>query len=396
MSEVHASADTAPGPDGGRPDEQSRRARRRARQQAEAAPWRGPHRRYDILKEGTIAMVVVVILVAVLAILFSSPDVPAVTLQEWASAQPIGFTQIALSELNGTSTSATYGPPYNHGSGSVQYVYGVSIQRAVGVTDPIDPAKDFVLDPLGTVSGQPALTAALHSYERAPEATKMAWDAAYGRALSKATVVDTRMVVPPGNYGPVGTMLAGFLSMARSGGLDAQLVAHASFYTTNYTNPILFLGDSAVAQPNSYWNKIVTAQKMQGTQWGMMNETGSWPGQPWLWLYTMWYQVDPMRTSRNADVEVIAIMTVLSLGLLLVPFLPGIRDLPRKIPVHRLVWKEYYRTYGAASSSASSSGGPVPAGGTSTGPDRTGPGGLGGSGSADSGDGGAAPSPGAP
>jgi len=328
-------------------DANTRRARRDARRRLEAAPWRGPVRRYDILKEGTIALVVVVILVAVLAILFSSPDVPAVTLQEWASAQPVGFTQIALSELNGTSTSATYGPPYNHGSGSVQYLYGVSIQRAIGVTDPIDPAKDFVLDPLGTESGQPALTAALHRYNRAPEATKMAWDAAYGTALSKASVVDTRMVVPPGNYGPVGTVLAGFLAMARSGGLDAQLVAHSDFYTTNYTNPILFLGDSAVAQPNSYWNNIVTAQDMQGTQWGMMNETGSWPGQPWLWLYTMWYQVGPMHSSRNGDVEVIAIMTVLSLGLLFVPFIPGIRDLPRKIPVHRLVWKDYYRTYGS-------------------------------------------------
>jgi hypothetical protein len=327
----------------------SRQARRRQRQRLESAPWRGPVRRYDILKEGTIALVVVVILVAVLAILFSSPDVPAVTLQEWASAQPVGFTQIALSELNGTSNSATYGPPYNHGSGSVQYLYGISIQRAIGVTDPIDPAKDFVLDPLATISGQPALTVALHSYNRAPEATRMAWDAAYGKALSKASVVDGRLVVPPGAYGPVGTMLTEFLAMARSGGLDAQLVAHSDFYTTNYTDPILFLGDSWKAQHGaSYWGKIVTAQKMSGTQWGVMNETGSWPGQPWLWLYTMWYQVGPMRTSNNGDIEVLAIMTVLSLGLLFVPFIPGIRDLPRKIPVHRLVWKDYYRTYGSS------------------------------------------------
>jgi hypothetical protein len=51
------------------------------------------------------ALVVVVLLVAVLAILFSSPDVPPVTLQAWSSAQPIGFTHIALSELEGTSTT---------------------------------------------------------------------------------------------------------------------------------------------------------------------------------------------------------------------------------------------------------------------------------------------------
>jgi len=319
------------------------RQMRAARRRAEAAPWRGPVRRYDILKEGTIALVVMVILVAILASLFSSPDIPAVTLQEWASAQPKGFTQIALSELNGTSTTAQYGPPYNHNHGSLQDLYGVSIQAAVGVTDPIDPAKDFVLDPLGTISGQPALTAALHRYDAASAGQRSRWLSAYGKALMTATVVDSRLVVAPGSYGPVGTMLNSFLGMARSGGLDAQLVAHSSFYTTNYTNPIMFLGDSAVAQPNSYWNKIVTAQKMEGTQWGVMNETGSWPGQPWLWLYTMWYQVPPMKTSQNGDIEVLAIMTVLSIGLILVPFIPGLRSIPRLIPVHRLVWRDYYR-----------------------------------------------------
>ena len=347
----------------------SPRQQRAFHRAAEAAPWNGPHRRYDILKEGTIALVVVVLLVAILSILFSSPDVPPVTLQAWSSAQPIGFTRIALSELEGTSTSATYGPPYNHGSGSVQDIFGVSIQRAIGVTDPIDPSKDFVVDPLSTVSGQPALKAALLRYRSADQQTRQSWELAYGRALSKAKMVDSQLEVPPGNYGPVGTMLVSFLSMARSGGLEAQLVAHSAFYMTNYTNPLLFIGDSAVAQPSSYWNKIVTAQKMQSHQWGMMNETGSWPGQPWLWLYVMWYQVPPMSTSHNGDVEVIAIMTVLSLGLVFVPFIPGIRDLPRWIPVHRLVWKDYYRTYGLASRGRSGEGTSPPTGSAAAGPE---------------------------
>jgi len=337
---------TVPAP-GGASAPATGRARRKARRALEGAPWRGPVRRYDILKEGTIALVVVAVLVAVLAILFSSPDVPPVTLQAWASAQPVGFTQIALSELEGTSTSATYGPPYNHGSGSVQYLFGVSIQRAIGVTNPIDPAKDFVLDPLATVTGQPALTAALRRYGSADAAQRMAWEQAYGRALAKSPMDGPVLVVPRARYGPVATMMARFLAMARSGGLDAALVAHAPFYNTNYTIPILVLGDSAVAQPASYWNNILTAQRMQGDQWGVMNETGSWPGQPWLWLYTMWYQISPMSTSSNGDIEVVAIMTVLSLALLAVPFIPGVRDLPRLVPVHRLIWRDYYRTYGA-------------------------------------------------
>jgi hypothetical protein len=26
-----------------------------------------------------------------------------------------------------------------------------------------------------------------------------------------------------------------------------------------------------------------------------------------------------------------------------VPFIPGLRSVPRWIPVHRLIWREYYR-----------------------------------------------------
>jgi hypothetical protein len=76
----------------------------------------------------------------------------------------------------------------------------------------------------------------------------------------------------------------------------------------------------------------------------MMNETGRYPGQAWLWLYTLWYQIPPFSTASNADLLVVAVMTLLSLGLLLVPFIPGLRDIPRWIPVHKLIWREHYRS----------------------------------------------------
>ncbi len=322
-----------------------RRTALRQRREMEARPWRGPVRRYDILKEGTIAVAVVAVLVVLFAVLFSSPDVRPVTLQAWASAQPKGFTEIALSELNGTSDSATYGPPYNSGNGEVQDLWGISIQKALGITDPINSAEDFVLQPLSTVSGQPQLTAALGRYNDASATQRSAWLAAYGKALAKAQVVSGRLTVPRAADGPVPVMLSTFLGMARSGGLDAALVQHSPFYVTNYTNPLLLIGDSWKAQHGkSYWGQIVEAQHMSGSQWGVMNETGSWPGQPWLWLYTMWYQVNPMANSGNGDVEVVAIMSFLTILLALVPFIPGLRDIPRKIPVHRLIWKDYYRS----------------------------------------------------
>jgi hypothetical protein len=33
-----------------------------------------------------------------------------------------------------------------------------------------------------------------------------------------------------------------------------------------------------------------------------------------------------------------------TLLLLLIPFIPGLRDIPRLIPVHRLIWRSWYHT----------------------------------------------------
>jgi hypothetical protein len=88
---------------------------------------------------------------------------------------------------------------------------------------------------------------------------------------------------------------------------------------------------------------IAQKQHLTGDQWGMMNETGNYPGQAWLWLYTFWYQVSPMNSSGNGDILVWAIMMVLSAGLLFMPFIPGLRSIPRKTRVYRLIWREHYR-----------------------------------------------------
>ncbi len=84
--------------------------------------------------------------------------------------------------------------------------------------------------------------------------------------------------------------------------------------------------------------------RLTGAQWGVMNETGSYPGQPWLWLYTLWYQVPGWTNSANVDMIAIYMTGLATILLLLVPFIPGLRDIPRLIPVHRLIWRSWYRT----------------------------------------------------
>jgi hypothetical protein len=70
-----------------------------------------------------------------------------------------------------------------------------------------------------------------------------------------------------------------------------------------------------------------------------MNETGNYPGQPWMWPYTFWCQVKPFSTSGNADV-VWGVMALLSVLLVFLPFISGLRSLPRYLRVHRLIWRD--------------------------------------------------------
>src|SRR5579875_2568868 len=311
----------------------SRRSRRRAIARAEAAAWRGPTRRYDILKEGAIATAVILALTFVLAAVLSSPDVPSVTIRTWSRLAPADFLATAASELNGTSLTATYGPPYNH-NGTPQSLFGFAPANILGVRKPLNAAQDFVITPLTKAAPTSrVLAAALARWQAAPGAQRLAWANAYARAVTHVRFSGGMPVVPAAPDGPVPVMLAAELTMAQRGALDADLLAGRTFYGTDYTRPLLFIEDGA------YFAARARAMHLSGSQWGVMNETGSYPGQPWLWLYTLWYQIPAFGNSASADLIAIYLTGLATLLLLLVPFLPGLRDIPRWIPVHRLVWR---------------------------------------------------------
>jgi hypothetical protein len=326
------------------------RAARKAARAADAAAWRGPTRRYDILKEGTAAALIATILVVAMSVLLSSPDVPPVTVQTWAKAAPADFLATSAAELDGTALAASYGPPYNHGTAAVQQVGPVNWQTLAGVTQPLDAAQAFVLSPLSRMARtDPPLAAALARYRAAPRAQQLAWATAYGKAVTKVKFLHGAPVVPPAADGPLPVMLASELTMARGGGLDADLLAQRAFYGTNFTKPLLFIADGA------YYAQLAQNMHLTGDQWGVMNETGSYPGQPWLWLYQLWYHVKPFNSSASVDIWAVYLTGIATLLLLAVPFIPGLRDIPRWIPVHRLIW----RAWGRGEPATASGTGPV-------------------------------------
>jgi hypothetical protein len=298
------------------------------------AKWSGPKRPYDLVKEFTIALLVVTLLTVGLAALFSSPDERAVTLQDWSMKSPADFVATTTGELAGTTISASYGPPYNNAGEGLQ-LGPLKIQKWAGVTIPVNPAIDFVVDPL-KFSKDATIPSALSLWNGSSADQQTKWATDYAAAIEKAGG-DYTKVAASDAYGPVPAMASGLLAQAQEGVLDGLLTTKATPYPSDFTGPMLFLADGA------YLDDLGAAQHLHGDQWGMMNETGSYPGQSWLWLFSLWYQVEPFKSSANADVQIFALLMLLTLGFIFMPKLPFINRLPRLIPIHRLIWRRYYK-----------------------------------------------------
>lgn len=291
---------------------------------------------YDLIKEIVLVTAGIGVVVLALAFGLSSPDSPSITLKTWAVNAPIDFVTTASSELAGTSSTATYGPPYNDQSGSVQALGPLVPQQWAGNAMHLDTANAFVLGPLSTVSGNdPALATALSAFKAASSDQQQTWLTNYSDAVANATTdASGAVTVASGDYGPVTVLMQKELALAQGGSLDGMLLSSAgAFFQTNYSAPLLFLGDG------SYLGSLADAQNLTGDHWGVMNETGSYPGQTWLWLYSMPYQIPPYNTADNADILVVLTVGVLTLALAAIPFVPILRDIPRWLPIHRLIWR---------------------------------------------------------
>ncbi|WP_157071384.1 hypothetical protein [Curtobacterium ammoniigenes] len=310
-----------------------RRPRMRRGRAIDREPWHGPVREYDLLKELVIGVSVVGVLVLGLAALLGSPDDRAVTLRDWATAAPADFVATATAELGGTSDTAQYGPPYTTGSGSVQTIAGLSPQQASGVRIPIDTARDFVILPLQTAGG---VGAAVRTWNVATASQQSAWTRTYAAALAKAPGGNPLRARTAG-AGPVPALTSSLEAMAKTGALDAVIRAEQGPTSLDATRTVLFLGDG------TWFPDLAQRLHLTGDQWGVMNETGNYPGQAWLWLFSLWYQIPAIAALSNADIVAVGLIGLCSILLLLVPFIPGLRDIPRLVPLHRVIWRTQAR-----------------------------------------------------
>ena len=59
----------------------------------------------------------------------------------------------------------------------------------------------------------------------------------------------------------------------------------------------------------------------------------------------------PFSNSPSVDIWAVYLTGIGTLLLLLVPFIPGLRDIPRWIPIHRLIWRSWERPQAPADTS---------------------------------------------
>jgi hypothetical protein len=335
--------------------------------------WRGPERRYDLISEGTIAVIFVAVLVILAASLWASPDggltypgAPkspagqAFSAKYWDVNAPSDLAATLVQELAGGTTTAGYGPPFNNTAGASQQFLGIhpaQIAKDIfGLTLPINTANDFVLAPVSQLAapGNPVVAAAISAYKAAggdlaPGASadqvassqQTTWLNNYANALSasSAKVTPTSITVKAGNYGPVPVIIAAELAIANNGSLDGYFQGSQQQLSTNTTMGTMFFSDGTL------WASIAQAQGVLGSQWGVMNELWNFPGQVWLWLYSGMYQIPALNPANNHSLDLDVGLLMIVFGFLLpmfAPWIPGINRIPRWIPLYKIIYRQYY------------------------------------------------------
>ncbi|NMP21032.1 cytochrome B6 [Sulfobacillus harzensis] len=283
----------------------------------------------------TLAVVIVVVLLA--SLLFGVPEATPLTIKSYASKNPVAFEQMALRALDGQGRIASYGPPYNHGNASVQ----TSIQSAVGVIHPVNAATDFILKPLAMASIiNPAIGRTLGNFNAASPAQQKSWETAYTTALSHGVYRHGAVVTPKGNFGPLPALMNDVLLLGKSGLMSGALIRNGSIVTRfDNQNYLLFLQGTPMHQ-------IAKPLALTGEQWGIIHPAvPGYPGAWWMTIPTWVYQWSFVANNAAADAMALSIGFLFWLALALVPWIPGLNRLPRYLGVHRLIWKEYYRSH---------------------------------------------------
>ncbi|WP_020373238.1 hypothetical protein [Sulfobacillus thermosulfidooxidans] len=289
----------------------------------------------DFMKHLMSTLGIIIVLVLVLAGLFGVPEKQPLTIKSYATQNPVAFEAMATRDLNGQGRIANYGPPYNNGTGNVES----GLQKLSGIWHPINAEQDFILHPLSMAATiNPQISPALRAFESASRAQQILWANNYEAALlAHGQVVNGKVVVPPGNYGPVPALMNATLQLGKSGLMSGALIRNPNVVTRfNNQNYQLFLQGDPLHQ-------AAAPLQLKGEQWGIIHSAvPGYPGAWWMTIPTWIYQWPWVANSPAADAIALSIGFIIWLILALTPWIPGWNRVPRYLGVYKLIWKDFY------------------------------------------------------
>jgi hypothetical protein len=272
--------------------------------------------KYPIIAAALLVAIVVVALVA------GSPNWPRDDIASVAQQDPGGSILAFTQELDGTSSS--WG---NTGE--------------VGTR----PDQLFVIQPLkafGPLLGS-SVARAVATYAHASDRQRQAWATAYDAALGSITPESSggggmEGVASPdyskipslsGDFGPVPTLTDASLELARGGYLEMYLTALHPGHSLHLATIWLY--------DEPHMLNTAVAQGLTDDQWGMVKERG-FPVGPWYLILPAIIHVLFPGGTTGIGFTLWSLVFAL-LFFLAVPLMPGLRGLPKRLGVYRLMYR---------------------------------------------------------
>jgi hypothetical protein len=302
------------------PDIEQRRSRAAEAPELGAAPNERLVR-HGFWKYPLIAAALLIGIVAI-ALVAGSPNWPRDQIGSVTTKDPGGAILAFTQELDGTSSS--WG---NTGE--------------VGDT----PDQLFVLGPLHAFSPllDSSVSAAVATYEQANPDQRQAWGSAYEAALGSITMEgsgggdmgtvaspdDTKIGTLSGDFGPVPTLAQASLRLAQGGYLEMYLTSVHPGHSVHLAT--IWLYD----EPQML--NTAVGQGLTDDQWGMVKERG-FPVGPWYLILPAVIHVLLPGGATGIGFTLWNLVFAL-VFLLALPLLPGLRGLPRRLRLYRLMYR---------------------------------------------------------
>ncbi|MCL4373983.1 MAG: cytochrome b N-terminal domain-containing protein [Candidatus Marsarchaeota archaeon] len=257
-------------------------------------------------------MTYILVIVLAFAVLLRAPYVPPLTMQSIAQSSPNVMAVTLLSELNQSSHTATYLDTIDPYTFNTSFVYVVA------------PYDTYIN------SSYNAKNAMAEYLSEGQQERSISYAEAYA-FFSKNWSMQSAF----NSSNPLIVSVATLVKMAQAGTYQELLQGEVAS-GLNYTYVIRFLSDSRELQSTA------SIYGLRTHQWGMLKAGGMWwqVGSYWMAPYN-YLEIATSGLPWWGDLENGILATAALLLLLLLPFIPYLRDVPDKLKLYKIFWNRF-------------------------------------------------------